>query len=85
MTISDLLGYGLMTLMLGGLLWGSIDLLARIHKQPHQPLNILRMSPYPLVPDEESPAEPREGRSTGGTGGLRLSPVPVETRNQTLR
>jgi len=86
MTLPDLLGYSFSTLLLGGLLWGLIDLLARIQKQPRQPINILRMSPYPLVPDEEPSAQPRESRGRrGGPGGLRLSPVPVETRNQVLR
>lgn len=85
MTLPELLGYTFSTLMLGGLLWGLIDLLSRIQKQPRQPMNILRMSPYPFVPDDESLAQPRQGKTSGGTGGLRLSPVPVETRNQVLR
>ncbi|MGH2621961.1 MAG: hypothetical protein ACRDHG_15525 [Anaerolineales bacterium] len=85
MTFTDLLGYGLVTLLLVGHLWGLVDLFARIQKQPRRPINVLRLSPYPFVPDDESPAQPRGGESTGGTGGLRLSPVPVETRNQVVR
>ncbi len=84
MTFTDLLGYGLVTLLLGGHLWGLIDLFARIQKQPRRPIDILRLSPYPLVPEDETPAEPRERKPTGGSGGLRLSPVPVETRNQAV-
>ena len=85
MTISDFLGYAIVTLLLGGHLWGLVDLFVKIQKQPRRPINLLRLSPYPFVPDEELLSQAREGESTGGTGGLRLSPVPVETRNQALR
>jgi len=85
MTISDLLGYAFIALLLGGLLWGLVDLIVRIHKQPRRPINVLRMSSYPFVPDDELLPQTRKGKSTGGTGGLRLSPVPVEIRNHFLR
>ena len=85
MTIFDLLGYAFIALLVGGHLWGLVDLFVRIQKQPRQPINLLRLSPYPFVPDEEPLPQAREGESAGGTGGLRLSPVPVETRNQALR
>ena len=85
MTISDLLGYTFVTLLLGGHLWGLVDLFVKVQKQPHRPINVLRMSSYPFVPDDEPLPQGRKGKSTGGTGGLRFSPVPVETRNQALR
>ncbi len=85
MSNTDLLGFAIVALLLGGHLWGLIDLIVRIQKQPRGPINVLRLSPYPFVPDEETPAQPREGESSGGPGGLRLSPVPVETQNQALR
>jgi hypothetical protein len=66
-------------------LWGLVDLFVRIQKQPRRPINLLRLSPYPFVPDDEVRAQVAAGESTGGPGGLRLSPVPVETRNQALR
>jgi hypothetical protein len=85
MSISDFFGYAIVTLLLGGHLWGLVDLFAKIQKQPRRPINLLRLSPYPFVPDEQPLPQTREGESTGGSGGLRLSPVPVETRNQALR
>lgn len=85
MSISDFFGYAIVTLLLGGHLWGLVDLFAKIQKQPRRPINLLRLSPYPFVPDELLLPQAREGESTGGSGGLRLSPVPVETRNQALR
>jgi hypothetical protein len=85
MTISDLLGYAFVALLLGGHLWGLLDLSAKIRKQPRTPLNLLRLSSYPFVPDEKLVEQVPAGESMGGPGGLRLSPVPVETRNQALR
>ena len=85
MTIYDLLGFTFVALLLGGHLWGLVDLSAKIRKQPRKPINVLRLSPYPFVPDEKLVTSVPAGESTGGPGGLRLSPVPVETRNQALR
>lgn len=85
MNISDLLGISFVTLLIGGHLWGLVDLFAKIRKQSRRPINVLRLSPYPFVPDAELVAQAPAGESTGGTGGLRLSPVPVETRSQALR
>jgi hypothetical protein len=84
MALTELPGIVFVSLLLGGHLWGMVDLFARIRKQPHRPLDILRLSPYPLVPSEQPQPEAREGNRTGGGGGLRLSPVPVDTHNQPL-
>ncbi len=85
MGFNDLLGVSFVTLIVGGHLWGLVDLFAKVRKQARKPINVLRMSPYPFVPDEKLVAPVGAGESTGGSGGLRLSPVPVETRNQVLR
>ena len=85
MTIPDFLGFTLVTALLAGFLWALVDLFAKIQKQPRRPLSVLRLTSYPFVPDDELLAQAREVESTGGTGGLRLSPVPVKARKQAYR
>jgi len=84
MAWGDLIGYSVYAFLLGGFGWALIDFSARIRRQPKRPLDMLRMTSYPFVPDDEilhaaqepKPAPPR---------GLRLSPVPVERQPQLRR
>jgi len=81
MTLLDFLGNTLVALLLGGFCWALVDLFAKIARQHVRPLSVLRLTSYPFVPDDELLEQAREEAADG----LRLSPVPVETRNQAYR
>ena len=72
-----ILGIAFYTLLIVGFSWALIDLLIRIHKQPKRPLNLLRMTSYPFVPDDETLQAMREKQ--GPDGKLQPSPVPVRS------
>ncbi len=74
MVILDVTIYAL---LIAGFGWALVDLLIRIHKQPKRPLNLLRMTPYPFVPDDETLQATREKQEHGG----KLQPSPVPVRN----
>lgn len=74
MTPIDIIGITISTLLIGGFGWALIDLGSRIVKQPKQPFNMLKLSSYPLVPDEATREHPRNQRRDD----LQLQPVPVE-------
>ena len=81
MALGDVLGYGVIALLLGGLGWGLVDLIIRIGRQPTRKSNtsIFPLLPFPFMPPAESrEGEPRERRS----GQLALQPVPVKHRRQ---
>jgi len=81
MALGDVLGYGVITLLLGGLGWGLVDLMIRIAKEPKRKSSagIFPLLPFPFMPPAKSHArEPRERRS----GQLELQPVPVKHRRQ---
>ena len=72
-----ILGIAFYALLIAGFSWALIDLLIRIHKQPKRPLNLLRMTSYPFVPDDETLQAMREKQDHGGK--LQPSPVPVRS------
>lgn len=74
MTPTHFIGIAISALLVGGFGWALIDLFSRIHKQPKQPFNLLKLSPYPLVPDEVPAEHPHDRRRDG----LRLRPVPIK-------
>lgn len=74
MTPTHLIGIAVSALLVCGFGWALIDLLTRIRKQPKQPLNLLKLSPYPLVPDEVATEHPHDRRRDG----LQLQPVPIK-------
>lgn len=74
MTPTNFIGIAISAFLLGGFGWALIDLLSRIRKQPKQPFNLLKLSPYPLVPDEVVREQPQDGRRDG----LQLQPAPVK-------
>lgn len=81
MALGDVLGYGVITLLLGGLAWGLIDLLVRIAKEPKRKsrTGIFPLLPFPFVPwGEPNDKAPR----IRGNGQLALQPVPVKHRGQ---
>ncbi|HLC05895.1 MAG TPA: hypothetical protein VJK02_22905 [Anaerolineales bacterium] len=81
MALGDVLGYGVITLLLGGLGWGFVDLLIRIAREPirKSSASIFPLLPFPFMPPAESrEGEPEEHRS----GQLELQPVPVKNRRQ---
>lgn len=83
MTWGDLLGYAITAFLLGGFGWALIDLFAKIRRQPKRPLDMLRMTSYPFVPDDEilhAAAEPEQA-----VAALRLSPVMVERQRELRR
>ena len=73
-----ILGVAIYALLIAGFGWALIDLLIRIHKQPKRPLNLLRMTSYPFVPDDETLQAMREKQ--GPDGKLQPSPVPVRSK-----
>jgi hypothetical protein len=85
MAWGDVLGYSLCAFLLGGLGWALVDLFARIRRQPKRPLDMLRMTSYPFVPDDEILQAALEPESTPVPRGLRLSPVMVERQRQLRR
>ncbi len=72
-----ILGVTIYALLIAGFGWALMDLLIRIHKQPKRPLNLLRMTSYPFVPDDETLQAMREKQEHGGK--LQPSPVPVRS------
>jgi hypothetical protein len=78
MTAADFIGNAIAAFLVGGFSYALVDLFVRIVRQPKQPFNMLKLSSYPLVPDDEqSEMSPEEG-----TDGLRLSPVPIKSDQQ---
>lgn len=78
MTPTNLIGIAISTLLITGFGWALIDLGARIVKQRKQPFDLLKLSSYPLVPDEpagEHPGHPHRD-------GLKLRPVPIEVERR---
>lgn len=74
MAPTDFIGMSLTALLLAGFAGALIDLGSRIVKQHKRPFNLLKLSPYPLVPDEPVRHPPRHDRRDG----LQLQPVPIE-------
>ncbi len=74
-----ILGIALNALLLAGFSWALIDLLIKIHKQPKRPLNLLRMTSYPFVPDDETLEAMRQEQEDAGSGKLRPVPIPVRS------
>lgn len=74
MTPTNLIGIAISALLVTGFGWALIDLGSRIVKQPKQPLNLLKLSSYPLVPDEPAGDHPRHERRDG----MQLRPVPIK-------
>ncbi len=72
-----ILGVTIYALLIAGFGWALVDLLIRIHKQPKRPLNFLRVTSYPFVPDGETLQAMREKQEHGGK--LQPSPVPVRS------
>ncbi len=72
-----ILGFTIYALLMAGFGWALIDLLIRIHKQPKRPFNLLRMTSYPFVPDDETLQAMREKQEHGGK--LQPSHVPVRS------
>ncbi len=72
-----ILGVTIYALLIAGFGWALVDLLIRIHKQPIRPLNFLRVTSYPFVPDGETLQAMREKQEHGGK--LQPSPVPVRS------
>ena len=77
MGLVDILGIALSGFLLAGIGWALVDLLLKIHRQPKRPLNMLRMTSYPFVPDDEVLEKMREEKEP--TGKLQPSPVPVKS------
>ncbi len=74
----EILAIAFYALLIAGFSWALIDLLIRIHKEPKRPLNILRMTSYPFVPDDETLEAMRQEQSDAGSG--KLQPVPVRVK-----
>jgi len=81
----DFIGYSVYAFLLGGFGWALIDFSARIRRQPKRPLDMLRMTSYPFVPDDEILHAALEPEAAPAPRGLRLSPVPVERQPQLRR
>lgn len=78
MTPNDFIGIALSALLLCGFGGALLDLGSRIVKQEKQPFNVLKLSSYPLVPDDaEAPEARRERRD-----GPQLQPVPIEVKRR---
>lgn len=79
MTITDILGYALVSILLAGFGWALIDLLVRIAKQRKRESNgdILPLLPYPFLPPRENENRPGLKRA----GRLALQPVRVKNRS----
>jgi hypothetical protein len=81
--MGEVLGYLLSAFLLGGFGWALIDLFVKIRRQPKRPLDMLRMTSYPFVPDDEilhAAVEPEPA-----VAALRLSPVTVERQRELRR
>lgn len=78
MVWGDVMGYSLCAFLLGGMAWALVDLFAKIRKQPKRPLDVLRMTSYPFVPDDEILHAWCQPEPAPAPRGLRLSPVPVK-------
>jgi hypothetical protein len=81
MVPGDVLGYGLCALLLGGLVWGLVDLMAGIAKEPKRKSkkSIFPLLPFPFVPSGEPDDRPAR---EPGSGQLVLLPVPVRNRRR---
>lgn len=77
MGLADILGIAVYGVLIAGFGWALIDLFIKIHKQPKRPLNMLRMSSYPFVPDDEILGRMRQKEDERNAGRLEPSPVPV--------
>lgn len=75
-----IIGVTIYAVLIAGFGWALVDLVIRIHKQPKRPLNLLRMTSYPFVPDDETLQAMREKQEHGGR--LQPSPVPVRSNYQ---
>lgn len=92
MSPQDVLGNAIVGLLLAGFGWALIDLLIKIHRQPKRKLDLLRLTSYPFVPDDELLEEMRQkeqeqnsgGFRGGFRGGLQLIPVPVRVKHRDL-
>lgn len=79
MRLNGILGNGANALLVGGMVWGFVDLLIRVTKEPKRKSrkSILSLLPFPFLPsgepDEKASREPGDGR-------LVLQPVPVRNR-----
>ncbi len=84
MAIGDVLGYTLITLLLGGFTWALIDLLVKIAKKSkrEEPFSFLRLTSYPFVREFLEEELEHEQPRFGGHGGRRLSPVPIRHRDE---
>jgi hypothetical protein len=78
MTAAEFIGNVIGAVLIGGFSYALFDLLKMIVKQPKQPFNALKLSSYPLVPDDEEVDDSSEQR----TDGLRLKPVPVKVHHE---
>ncbi len=78
MSPTNLIGISVTALLLSGFGWALIDLASRIVKQPKQAFNMLKLSPYPLVPDETTTQEHSGGERWDD---LELQPVPIELKH----
>ena len=63
MTFLDYLGTFISVFLVGGLLWALTDLLLKIHRQPKKPgpVDLTRLSSYPLVPEMVKTEDPHAG------------------------
>ncbi|MFQ5942283.1 MAG: hypothetical protein ACE5JF_01895 [Anaerolineales bacterium] len=75
----EILGYVVYGVLIAGFGWALVDLLIKIHKQPKRPLNMLRMTSYPFIPDDEILERMREETEERSAGKLQPSPVPVNS------
>lgn len=75
MTAAELFGNLVGALLVGGFSYALFDLFARIVRQPKRPFNMLQLSSYPLVSEDEQPESPHQEPGDG----MRLSPVPIRT------
>lgn len=78
MTAAELFGNLVGALLVGGFSYALVDLFARIVRQPKRPFNMLQLSSYPLVPEDEQ-AETSDHQQSDG---MRLSPVPIRTDHE---
>ena len=85
MAWGDFIGYSVYAFLLGGFGWALIDFFATIRRQPKRQLDMLRMTSYPFVPDDEILQAALEPEAAPAPRGLRLSPVPVERQRQLRR
>ena len=85
MTWGDVAGYSLCAFLLAGLVWALVDLFAKIRRQSKRPLDMLRMTSYPFVPDDEILHAWSDPAPAPAPSGLRLSPVMVERQRQLRR